>query len=60
MKGRVMKTSVLLVLGLVAAVVAGCVVAPIPAGEAGAAAGSGVAGPAAPESNLTEGVYRDF
>ncbi len=60
MKGRVMKTSVLLVLGLVAAVVAGCVVAPIPAGEAGAAAGSGVAGPAAPGSNLTEGCIGTF
>ena len=60
MNGRVMKTSVWLVLGLVTALVVGCVVAPIPAGEAGAAAGGGGAGPAAPGSNVTEGCIGTF
>ncbi len=54
-----MKTSVLLV-GLVFSVLAGCVVAPIPAGDVGAAAGGEGASSAAPESNLYAGCIGAF
>ena len=56
-----MKTSFLLVLSLIVAVLAGCVVAPLPAVETGPATANGLGeGAAAPETNLTEGCIEAF
>ena len=60
-KGRVMRMRCALVLGLIFAVLAGCVVAPVAVEEAGpAAAGRAGAGSAAPGSNLSEGCIEAF
>jgi len=56
-----MKTSFVLVLGLIVALLAGCAVAPLPAVETGPAAANGVGeGSAAPELNLSEGCIEAF
>ena len=56
-----MKTGFMLVLGMIVAVLAGCVVAPIPEAETGPATAGGVKeGLAAPEANLSEGCIGAF